>query len=963
MKIPLRRTRSLGSDPRSRTAGSTPEEKGTFYHYSTTKKVWVETKAGRERRMAPEEVVDKGLVPRSGGAYLAVNVSGTGNRGIIPVTEEYLNQVVAPQASLAPSSAAHSQLVAAHAENDALRAELAKARQENEGRSSRAEQKEIRTTDNQSATSGSKTGVRTVVFDNVLATDAIKVLDQVAGGSDANATPTTAVPKVSALRPIRQEAMDIASTAFNFLAAGPDKHELSDEALASAEYVINTAISEMNKRDEMFDDLTDELLSHLDADTGNEPLIKSLEDSREAFKRTLQKQQKRLKGYLEELNVDALKCMRPPSSAPPPKGRNKTGPAQLNFLREQRAEMGEERFRKILPLLIPDPHQREEARVTLGLAKDVLDVPRSEDDPGTRTPPVYARTGPQRSRPPQSSRPASESSSSSSSRLEVDLAGARAEAEVADELTRLEELELKKRHELEMLALEKKRVTKQGKVRVLESMVATERSLTGSAAGDGFALDDPPLRPRHQDVLERMATHGEANARVWVQVDGDLTDDQVDQIMREIEEDRKAADRRRPRAAPDRRDEWDASPSRSPRGSILGTAEGTRYGSRQERRVAQAEEGPWPGSGGRFVNPESQSTRTGAYADQTQGPRQKPDPYWLAHRDKLISPTGGGDIFTGDQSHFLYWWQSLQDEFNEIHPPLGYADKVRAIIARTGEKPQATAKLFAKVNPGKHKEAYEAIEKSLYTRFGTPTEVANSVRRKIEALKPARTPEEVRDLADEVVTFHHTMSYVPDLQDLNTGNGMSAIRKLLPSELQKRWATAGTQYKERNGGKHPPFDYFGQWLYKQSENLNDPDFKPHYPERGSNTKSQKDQKSNKVNKDSVPSSRTLLTGTNQPQAGKEAGKEHGKEHGKEASKKASTPQGGSAASKKEGGSPAEKKDPSSNAAPPQGAAEEAKKDCLFHGKGRHGTDECEMLNRFRQLAGDPENKKVLGLEK
>ena len=588
------------------------------------------------------------------------------------------------------------------------------------------------------------------------------------------------------------------------------------------------------------------------------------------------------------------------------------------------------------------------------------------------------------------SRPGS-NASSNSSLLEVELAGAEAAAEVTDEMTALMARELKAKHEAEMLALERTRLESRGKVKVLERKVAAERSIRGSLAGEDHTREDPPARQRHPDVVEKMATHGAAAAKVWLTVNYDYTEAQIEEIMQEIREDQDRAIRqehqRSSRSSPcptemqipvDKRGrpvtastrearmkldedfartlqqaDWDLSPSRSPRGSILGTDRSRGYGARQERRAARTEEGPWPGSGVRFQAAEP------AVAPHTPRGAATKDASWILLRDKLISPPAGADIFTGDRSKFLNWWHGLQDEFEEMDPPLGYADKIRALRARTAGKPRKCVDNFASTHPGKQEEAFRVIKAALHRRFGSAPEIAKATRDKIAAWKPVKAsdPEALRDLADECSCVAFTISYTPELSDLNSSHGLDGVRLLLPYDLQRKWATAGTQYKRQHDGNHPTFNYFSEWLDQQADIACDPHFRIDY---GRNDKDKKDQKSNKNDKDSRPTSRTLLTDSSQSQPGREASKEQGQE----ASKKTGPPQGSSATSKKTGGNPAEKKEEGkgTGGAPAQGSGGEPDKKCIYHGMCLHTTEECHVLKRFKDLSSKPELRKDLGLE-
>ena len=302
------------------------------------------------------------------------------------------------------------------------------------------------------------------------------------------------------------------------------------------------------------------------------------------------------------------------------------------------------------------------------------------------------------------------------------------------------------------------------------------------------------------------------------------------------------------------------------------------------------------------------------------------------------------------------------DECDELEPPLGYADRNRAIKVRTEGKPRSVVDMLIATQPGQHKGAFKAIEEALFKRFGSPSEIAAATRKKIASWKPIKAsddPEKIRDLADNCKSVSFTMSSVQELNDLNTSYGLDSVRQLLPIDMQRRWAVAGTQYKRRYD-HHPTFAYFGEWLYEQADVANDPHFKIAYGSRDKDKKTQQDQKQAKSGKDPTPATRSLRTDSStQPQAGQREAEGASKESGK----KAGASQGGTQSSNKPGGNSAKKDEAKDGgSAPPPGSGEEPKKKCLYHGEGNHATKDCLVLAKLKDLAAKPEVRKELGIK-
>lgn len=46
----------------------------------------------------------------------------------------------------------------------------------------------------------------------------------------------------------------------------------------------------------------------------------------------------------------------------------------------------------------------------------------------------------------------------------------------------------------------------------------------------------------------------------------------------------------------------------------------------------------------------------------------------------------------------------------------------------------------------------------------------------------------------------------------------------LPYGLQEKWVSAGLKYKEANGGRFPPFEFFTRFICYEAKKKNDPSF-------------------------------------------------------------------------------------------------------------------------------------------
>ena len=275
------------------------------------------------------------------------------------------------------------------------------------------------------------------------------------------------------------------------------------------------------------------------------------------------------------------------------------------------------------------------------------------------------------------------------------------------------------------------------------------------------------------------------------------------------------------------------------RDSILGTGNSRSYGRAQERSVARAEDAPFPGSRVNWEKPRSSMFPRGQHLASPMDSTAK-----FLLRDKLVTPNSGADVFKGDKAKFLSWIKRLMRECYELSLPA--EDIIRVLRCRTEGKARKVVDLMDDCSDSDPQGALDKITETLYQRFGSGPEIAEDIRKKLENLTPIKAsdhPEKIQELADLTTRIAFIMKQVPELADLNTATGISKIRKNLPIDMQRRWTTAGSKYKQRHPEEHPPFIYFAEWLEEQAKTACDPHFRIEYSQNKS-----KDQKKDKGGK-------------------------------------------------------------------------------------------------------------------
>lgn len=110
--------------------------------------------------------------------------------------------------------------------------------------------------------------------------------------------------------------------------------------------------------------------------------------------------------------------------------------------------------------------------------------------------------------------------------------------------------------------------------------------------------------------------------------------------------------------------------------------------------------------------------------------------------------------------------------------------------------------------------APEVVKKALFTRLDKFPKVSAKENLKLR---------ELADLLMEVQCAKED-GYFPGLSYLDTARGIEPIVAKLPYGLQEKWISAGSKYKEENGGRFPPFEFFTRFICYEAKKRNDPSF-------------------------------------------------------------------------------------------------------------------------------------------
>ena len=407
--------------------------------------------------------------------------------------------------------------------------------------------------------------------------------------------------------------------------------------------------------------------------------------------------------------------------------------------------------------------------------------------------------------------------------MEMKLAKARAELDMSEEQTNLEEEELELEAQRKKLELRKKELQKRTAVKVLESQVDAEKSsMAGSQVSLGYGYNFSDMNPK-----------GPAEMQIPLDIYGRPVPPST--TTKQVLFSEKLA-----------------GMLGSERNSKSGLGNPS-FGRKEERLVARVEDGKWPKSHVSYMPTQGIESQMDQSANNnhmaTQGVKNQMDPtarHLLRH--ELMQPRA--DVFKGNKSKFWSWLKRINKECDELG--LSESDRISVLRAQTVEEPRDIVDLVAETSDAQSGEALKRIIKELVDRFGSGPQMAQEIRDKVEALSPIKGPDiskNLQQLADMTTQITFVMKSVPELIDFNTSYGLKAIRSKLPFDLQRRWATAGTQYEERYG-VHPPFSYFSEWINSQAKIVCHPRYRIEAlsTPKGSSQKDSKSQKETKTSK-------------------------------------------------------------------------------------------------------------------
>ena len=179
----------------------------------------------------------------------------------------------------------------------------------------------------------------------------------------------------------------------------------------------------------------------------------------------------------------------------------------------------------------------------------------------------------------------------------------------------------------------------------------------------------------------------------------------------------------------------------------------------------------------------------------------RPESYW-SWKSSFLNCTKGTDLTCSEELDLLIKWLGPESS--------AHVKRIRAV--HVNDSARGLIMAWSRLQ-----DCYgspEMIEKALFDRVEQFPKINNRDAVKLR---------ELGDLLQELVSAQQEGN-LPGLACLDTSRGLNPIVEKLPLNLQDKWMSHGSTYKEKNNVHFPPFTYFADFVRREAYIRNDPSF-------------------------------------------------------------------------------------------------------------------------------------------
>ncbi|KAI7789362.1 hypothetical protein IRJ41_022847, partial [Triplophysa rosa] len=182
--------------------------------------------------------------------------------------------------------------------------------------------------------------------------------------------------------------------------------------------------------------------------------------------------------------------------------------------------------------------------------------------------------------------------------------------------------------------------------------------------------------------------------------------------------------------------------------------------------------------------------------------------------------------FNDQPESFRAWQRSFQNAVSGLN--LTPSEELDLLVKWLGKESAEHAKRMRSVLINQPLKGLDMIWTRLEECYGAPEVIERALFKRIEhfPIISSKDFSKIHELSDLLMELESAKAdgYLPGLSYLDTARGINPIVQKLPFNLQEKWLSHGSGYKERYGVSFPPFEILVDFISQQARIRNDPGF-------------------------------------------------------------------------------------------------------------------------------------------
>lgn len=196
---------------------------------------------------------------------------------------------------------------------------------------------------------------------------------------------------------------------------------------------------------------------------------------------------------------------------------------------------------------------------------------------------------------------------------------------------------------------------------------------------------------------------------------------------------------------------------------------------------------------------------------------------YLARRELV---TTGLNKFDDQPESFRAWQSSFFNATQGLE--LTASEELDLLIKWLGKESSDHVKRIRAVYVSNPQAALQLSWTRLQECYATPEVIESALFKRLDCFPrlSSRENSKLRELSDLLLELlsAQTDGYLPGLSYLDTPRGINPIVEKLPQNLQDKWLSTGSRYKEHHRVCYPPFSFFVEFVRCEAKARNDPSF-------------------------------------------------------------------------------------------------------------------------------------------